>query len=996
MAENWAGLKIFPESIPHLLHWDLAYLWLLQRPDATLPPEWRTRCQAWERLLGHYLLGMLEVRVSPVLPPLLGFTEPYGITEIRKLFYNGILVGVGSPAVIVRPLPDARPELPELPPVPAEKRPELKYMLGLLLDLLTHLSSSGGDRPLQKELRNIVEHLAQSMGPRDATVRWRLRPEYSDFLRHLTFDPAQATHERDVRQISVSSRRGKTRLFVPLCQCGRSLAREEINAESLYVTGDAISLRCPDGHHNELSLSKLFIWYRRSEPNVTPTAVCWSDRESNFVASPDTAEFPPDFRIDGKEVIFTWHSAVMPQYDRERTVLRLRFDGRPPISQSIFADIFYPKLLVPGAGPGTFAGLPIRREWFDAWRSHIRTDSDNGSWWYRGINIAGVPFQFDHLCVAQRVDQRAGLTPAIYPKRMHDAWRPYRVMVVGNDELSCRVFALESRDLLPNLIEVSGWPSFVSVETGPTAGVVSGATWRTVDVAVPEAPPATMRPRVCLGLDFGTSNTVVYFQAQGDAQELSARDNGLSTKEIVRQIHWLGQPLVESWAFPAPANSTQDEYLFSSAMWRLGPAGPFLIRWNPTPPRIDCLTEESFKWDEGITSRHAVRQAYLQEVLFHGLPIILDRLRARGTQPGLEIGCAFPLAFEFAKRRDFEQVIRGLADWTTRELGFEAGQAITNESLAAVRVQGAFNPGDLFLVADMGGRTLDISLFSYQSDPAQQTDVRNMHQIGSMDFGGELFLRSAANAKALSKEDAETEYWKLRDQISSGTAGQGSFDNKVRDLLDRFQPMALEFVRILVEAFRDIHTEARGPIRLLLVGNGWRLRELFAGKLDPASVFERYFGDSLSAMGIEGLLLGDTRVDGIPNSKHWVACGSLYNARQASVRRQAESLSRIPSGLSFHADAQEVKWSTLLGDGGWNSANGAGVQAITFDRASIPKASSSWTERLRRCFGNNENPLPSDARLREALIAGFENSRFRKGPMTIVLENHWKNLLWPH
>ena len=37
MNASWREVDVTGESIPHLLHWDLAYLWVLQKPEARQP-----------------------------------------------------------------------------------------------------------------------------------------------------------------------------------------------------------------------------------------------------------------------------------------------------------------------------------------------------------------------------------------------------------------------------------------------------------------------------------------------------------------------------------------------------------------------------------------------------------------------------------------------------------------------------------------------------------------------------------------------------------------------------------------------------------------------------------------------------------------------------------------------------------------------------------------------------------------------------------------------
>lgn len=119
LSNPWSTLNLLPESIPHLLHWDLAYLWVLGRKPEVRPANWRVRAEAWRKLLGHLLLGNLKLETQVIREPLAEYTRQYGIEQVTKLYLNGKLVGVTSPVVLVRPLPDATDEeLKALPALP--------------------------------------------------------------------------------------------------------------------------------------------------------------------------------------------------------------------------------------------------------------------------------------------------------------------------------------------------------------------------------------------------------------------------------------------------------------------------------------------------------------------------------------------------------------------------------------------------------------------------------------------------------------------------------------------------------------------------------------------------------------------------------------------------------------------------------------------------------------------------------------------------------------
>src|SRR5205823_3945607 len=104
----WVQMTLFAESIPHLLHWDLAYLWILEKPQAVRPDKWKERIEAWKYLLAMLMMDRLRRTQVSIEEPLSDYTRPFGIDSLcwLELEGSGNPVGVLSPVVLVRPLPD--------------------------------------------------------------------------------------------------------------------------------------------------------------------------------------------------------------------------------------------------------------------------------------------------------------------------------------------------------------------------------------------------------------------------------------------------------------------------------------------------------------------------------------------------------------------------------------------------------------------------------------------------------------------------------------------------------------------------------------------------------------------------------------------------------------------------------------------------------------------------------------------------------------------------
>jgi hypothetical protein len=67
---------------------------------------------------------------------------------------------------------------------------------------------------------------------------------------------------------------------------------------------------------------------------------------------------------------------------------------------------------------------------------------------------------------------------------------------------------------------------------------------------------------------------------------------------------------------------------------------------------------------------------------------------------------------------------------------------------------------------------------------------------------------------------------------------------------------------------------------------------------------------------------------------------------------------------------------------------------VNFAYDSVPPPVAAWTGHLDAAVPLAKR-FPEPERLRAGILAAFENGRLTKGPLTLVLENHWKGLLEP-
>jgi hypothetical protein len=993
---DWTQLDLRPESIPHLLHWDLAYLWVLEKPAGLRPVRWQSRVDAWKRLLCLMLVGEIKAVPRTIEPPMLGFTRQYGIDRLYELKYHGQTVGVTSPVVLLRPLPDSeRDSLPALPDVHVERRDELRYFLPLLQSQLDKAASHDGERRIQKALLAIVNDLIREWLTGAAGPVESFDSDQMDLI--LLRSHSFAASADAVDTISVLFSRGKRRrVWVPRCaQCETELTTEDRPENTIDVVSPVVTLKCPSGHQTEIALENLFTLVPEQPASEV---TCWTDRDLSPSNERDPYAFPPDVAMNGDGAVkFCWSSGDVGG-SGVRRFLRLRFPGRIVKLKSIKHDALYRNLLIPGNDPSQFAGLPVRSEWRNVWSGgSMRLQAGNLE--YCAVRISGVPFAVNFLFTGLRMLRQPELAVGIYPKPMFPEWKPYLVFVSGT---AAKGYGVKTAgvDHATEVLASSGWPGYVSAES------VDGATGATWDLSRC-TPKLTARApnRVCVGVDFGTSNSVLYFQ-QKDAKTLPRSDlNAASLGDLRSLAHWIEpstpSPLAtKTWLLPDQPAAKQDQYLFPSALWETSADSRRYIRWGNCAPGPDHEARHGFKWDDTARSNHDLRVAYIKSLLFFVLPVALHKLTGRSAPSGIDIGFSYPLAFNYLQREGHRNLLQSVRDWLKDETGLDAEMYSINESLASVRAGGAYNPGEVFLVADMGGRTLDLALFRYETEARRQRKPEALHQIGSLDFGGEAFISAYSSRKSGQRAGDlfDGQYWALRDAIASGTAATKAHeDQTTRDLVNRFHPIAFEFIRTMLAAFRRTAEGANKNVTVLLVGNGWRLRELLAGSQDPVRFSYDHFRHLLNSFGDANIQLRESSIDGIVNSKHWVACGALYAAMHDQSRelQEKEFPSRLPLGRTLRMAQREIEWHELGGESGIDIPDERVIKAgpIDFDFSSGPPLGPDWKETFDYAVPAGErNPRPE--MLRNLLLGVIRDNRLAKGPLALILETHWKELLW--
>ncbi|MGQ9916099.1 MAG: hypothetical protein ACUVS7_01650 [Bryobacteraceae bacterium] len=973
-------VPFMPSSIPHFLHWDLAYLWMLTAGADQVPPSWKEKLGQWRNLLLAFFAGKLEIHWHEIESRLQPWLQPFGICALQLLRLDGKVVGLLSPVVLVRPLPDASSTVPTLSPTDLA---HARKALRLTRDEIEAGFPVGQIPPHVTTLIRILDRVIDSVPPADShkpfcTISVPIFQQLPS-LTAFASDPSPQVELLQCQLHYCDKSAPSLDIYVPRCSsCGKELTVER-NGAVIPVVDDTVRLKCHKcAKTTDVELSRFFLWRRRSK-NGSIEVVVWKDREG-LKREANEVRYPPPHLLeqsgDQTVVTFEWNASLV--MDSRRRWLRLSFNC-PVREASVWDDLFYSRYLALGNEQNA-VGFPYRSAWLDA--ADISDASSEGiekGIRFQNLGVRGLPFKLS-LLYSESLQRRPGCGVAIYPgPEIHSKWRKRRIFLAGVDAGECRLRA-EGTVLVEKAqaIECEGYPDAFSVEMNEDGKC--GVSF----FLKPAARPEPAKGSLFLGLDFGTTNSVLYF-SQNPEQPLQTKESAFLPAEIHHRIYWLAKPspMEEEWWLPSPGSSHRgDPYLVPSALWNSDPRS--FIRWHECGPPGFPNAVSGFKWDSGLADLTPKRVAFLEELLFWALPVILHRLGGSDQPTPVMVSVGYPLAFSYDQRKQMTETLKGLTARVRENFGHELHFYRIDESRAAMKSLGAADVGTLTLVADLGGRTLDVVLFRVKS----HDEAPEILQVGSVDLGGELFV------DALSREEPGN-CWKYRDAIRRGDAMlELRNQNRWRDLLNRLLRLALEFVRTMAAAHQN-STNKREPIRLLLIGNGWRLLDIYASGKDPRVAFLQWAKSRAVKFDASGLEVCEDVLDGILSPKHYVAVGALKHAMQggeSSGRSSEESVgTRLPAGrrVEFKGSGDVWEWYDMTGDNGksFNSSASHNQGQITIDLASVPALQDRWKQEISSFLED----LPPENLMREWILASVKSDFLLKGPLQLLIENHWKH-----
>jgi hypothetical protein len=314
---------------------------------------------------------------------------------------------------------------------------------------------------------------------------------------------------------------------------------------------------------------------------------------------------------------------------------------------------------------------------------------------------------------------------------------------------------------------------------------------------------------------------------------------------------------------------------------------------------------------------------------------------------------------------------------------------------------GEHNPGETFLVADMGGSTLDIAFFTIEPN-----HKIHMYQVGAVRFAAENYLKALVERSEPDFERQEIMRWQIRDSIMAGKSLSDYGDQpEAYSILKKFYGLAFEFLRTLVLAHRQ--REPDQQIHLILVGNGWNLVENYLSDGQTRVMdFMQYYDELLRQLGESHLSrYTDEMLLQLPSSKHLVALGAMKNAMEMKRQELTEPANQVMlaagRSLEFRSPRKKIRWFDLVGDRmmfegtSRDEIVGGGLDFYLND---LPTLSDSWRAFLLNIFEVSDEwsiPYPSENHLRSQIYKAIQGNppSVTRGPLQVILEEHWIKVL---
>lgn len=488
----------------------------------------------------------------------------------------------------------------------------------------------------------------------------------------------------------------------------------------------------------------------------------------------------------------------------------------------------------------------------------------------------------------------------------------------------------------------TGGPPLALVARNTTSGKEAGIY--VVQLRRTRRVPGTFR----LGVDFGTSHTVA---AVRTGEEPEGRPVGLSPQFVNRpkcrlslhvsenRKHCTDDLLPRATWFPTYVEElpAEAESLLPSELLTLRPLADCdadgIADWKPgqdcfiPPMNLAGYRNElakhivsDFKWDasyKGLRgAEDALREVYLGMVLEQ---VLADVVESAGGVPGgrVDVTFTYPLRSSRDEVRQYRRVVRRVLESASEGAGVELGPTgeigLYDESRAARG--GTKQVGDVSVVADLGGGTLDLCVSAERAPGARFLEVADSVRLGAnrllrkLATAPDRFLPGNGGWQFGDADECEKQLraW-MRARGANALFGVGQAQNvaealdlcgfeyaadaeAARNLIARYFHMLVDYVARYVVAYLGTHWldragEQRGRLRiwLQLRGNGWRLWHGSTSYEETQNWVGRQLEARVADLWNE---LDGERFEAPPRSRWQKAGGGIRNPKLVPVCRAA-------------------------------------------------------------------------------------------------------------
>ncbi len=949
-----------PLSIGNFFHEDLAYLAELEATGHVSPDVEQKQAAWWKLLLWYVNDDLKEIEQSLHGQPFLKWVPKRGgraenapaFDHITWLERDGRIIGIISPVVLVRPLPDEKFTGSPWSTMDAPVTERVRARLAALLNNLNEARDAAGQR-------NPVPFCCR-LAPIIAARRLELKSNTADHDVIMTRFSFLNPYTFETTEILVPT--GDGRFWIPKCDnCMAPMLPATASIE--FATNTAL-LTCPRcGAMKHFALSDFGCAW------VDGELVVWRDRALQWADGTKLKLMPPAPAVDAEQrkVTFAYPAiSVLANH----TIRDLTFELPAGTTFKVIerlADLNYSSYLWPGdpdpSAPVTATPLPIRIE--NARLVNNATTRRINNSVEVTIGLKGLPADVRWIFLPSAISTSA---IAIYPnpKDVPPQWSWFDIATDAT--LQIHGHAGTARGLGAHRVRVeSRAVDLPAVELTNGSRASCALLLSRVDTRQSEKPI-----EVAVGFDFGSSNTALQFSLDG-THDNSRSLTGVELRSFVAALT-ISSVFDEAADRLAPRSAADDASFESLHCQEHRTAR---VVGSPCCGRVqpgDVL----FKSDP---RREQVRIEYLSEMMIHGL---IGAARHFGDRPLNVSGVfSYPLTFTKPRLSRFEQEVKTVIERVALRTGGDAAASqqktkFVDEATAGVRSLGQPHATDIVLTADLGGGTLDISL-------GRSTDNQGKDQIGSLEVGGSYFLKRGF------KSDELGAYAAAATNVARAQVDRRDwFKRKAQ--VDRYY----ELLFIELETVLGAYITRRGAdqsvemVTLYPLGNGWRFYELMVNPMqDEPTAFVRSEIERLAknlgeAMWMKHGVKVNMTAKFVKNPKEAVASGCLRVATMAGEVETEDVRPRLPLGISASNSGTAVPWHALF----------VGPTAqVEFVNNALEFDEPELRQRLQTPNGKSWADAPFDAGL---LRADLQTEEFRspsrgyeRGPMHLLIEKQW-------